>query len=311
VIIDWHTHVLPATEASKPMWNGRCQMTIDNVLAAQERARIDFSVISNPLHYLRRATADEALAAIRESNRYLAEIQHKQPARIAAFASTLPCGGDAFLRELERAVSRDQLRGVFINSSHQGAYPDDQEASAFFELVTSLDIPVFMHPPAVGFGEERMGRFRLASSVGRPFDTCLALARLILFGVLQRFPTLKLVVSHLGGGICEVLGRLDYNFELQGEGFYVREVDSEQMLIEHPPSHYLKTIYFDTVSYHLPALRCAFDTMGADRMLFGTDAPPLTPLKQRGLALIDDLELSESDKMKVLSGNAARLLSLV
>jgi aminocarboxymuconate-semialdehyde decarboxylase len=309
VIIDWHTHVFPPSESSKPMWKGRCQMTIDNVLAAQERTRIDVSVISNPLHYLRRATPDEALSAIRESNRYLAEIQDAQPGRIVAFASTLPCGGDAFLRELERAITRDKLEGVFINSSHQGAYPDDQEAAPFFELVTSLDIPVFMHPPPVGFGEERMARFRLASSVGRPFDTCLALARLILFGVLARFPKLKLVVSHLGGGICEVLGRLDYNFALQDEGFYAREVDSERMLIDHPPSHYLKRIYFDTVSYHLPALRCALDTMGADHMLFGTDAPPLTPLKERGLALIDELGLGESDNMKVLSGNAARLLA--
>jgi aminocarboxymuconate-semialdehyde decarboxylase len=309
VIIDWHTHVFPLSETSKPMWNGRCQMTIDTVLAAQERTRIDVSVISNPLHYLRRATGDEALIAIRESNRYLAEIQHAQPGRIIAFASTLPCGGDAFLKELERAVTRDKLKGVFINSSHQGAYPDDEEAAPFFELVTNLDIPVFMHPPPVGFGEERMARFRLASSVGRPFDTCLALARLILFGVLERFPGLKLVVSHLGGGICEVLGRLDYNFELQDEGFYVRDIDSERMLIHRPPSHYLKKVYFDTVSYHLPALQCALDTMGADHMLFGTDAPPLTPLKERGLALIDDLELGESDKIKVLYGNAARLLS--
>jgi aminocarboxymuconate-semialdehyde decarboxylase len=310
VIIDWHTHVFPVSESSKPMWKGRCQMTIENVLAAQERTGIDVSVISNPLHYLRRSTSDEALAAIRESNRYLADIQHAQPGRIVAFASTLPCGGDAFLAELERAVTRDQLAGVFINSSHQGTYPDDQEALPFFELATRLDIPVFMHPPAVGFGEERMAQFRLASSIGRPFDTCLALARLILFGVLQRFPGLKLVVSHLGGGICEVLGRLDYNFALQREEFYVREADSEQMLIEHPPSHYLRRIYLDTVSYHLPALRCALDTMGADHMLFGTDAPPLTPLKERGLALIDELELGESDKMKVLYGNAARLLSL-
>jgi predicted TIM-barrel fold metal-dependent hydrolase len=309
VVIDWHTHVLPVTESSKPVWKGRCQMTIDNVLAAQERARIDVSVISNPLHYLRRATRDEALAAIRESNRYLAEIQDAQPGRIVAFASTLPGGGDAHLAELERAITRDKLRGVFINSSHQGAYPDDAEAMPFFELVTRLDIPVFMHPPPVGFGEERMERFRLASSIGRPFDTCLALARLMLFGVLERFPSLKLVVSHLGGGICEVLGRLDYNFELQDGGFYVREADSERMLIQHPPSHYLSRV-FDTVSYHLPALRCALDTMGADHMLFGTDAPPLTPLKERGLALIDELGLGETDKRKVLFENAACLLSM-
>ena len=82
------------------------------------------------------------------------------------------------------------------------------------------------------------------------------------------------------------------------------------MLISHPPSHYLKMIYFDTVSYHLPALKCALDTIGVDHMVFGTDAPPLTPLKQRGLALIDGLALDPDDKRKVLSGNAKRLLKL-
>lgn len=310
MIIDWHTHVFPPSETSKPMWKGRCQMTIDNVLAAQDHTGIDISVVSNPLHYLRRATRDEALAAIRESNRYLAEIQHAQSGGIIAFASTVPGGGDAYLKELERAVTQDGLKGVFINSSHQGAYPDDAEARPFFDLVTRLNIPVFMHPPPVGFGEERMAQFRLASSVGRPFDTCLALARLILYGVLRQFPTLKLVVSHLGGGICEVLGRLDYNFELQDEGFYVRDIDNERMLIDRPPSHYLKAIYLDTVSYHLPALRCAIETMGVDHMLFGTDAPPLTPLKRQGLDIIEGLNLDASDKAKVLSGNAERLLSI-
>jgi aminocarboxymuconate-semialdehyde decarboxylase len=308
VIIDWHTHVFPPSETSKPVWKGRCQMTVDTVLSAQESTAVDLSVITNPLHYLRRATRSEALAAICESNRYLADVQSRQPDRIVAFASTIPGSGDDYLRELERAITVDKLKGVFINSSHQGAYPDDAEARPFFELVTRLDIPVFMHPPPVGFGEERMGQFRLASSVGRPFDTCLALSRLILYGVLKQFPTLKLVASHLGGGICEVLGRLDYNYELQAQGFYTRDADVEEMLIDRLPSDYLKTVYLDTVSYHLPALKCALETVGADRLIFGTDAPPLTPLKQRGIDLIDGLDLSESDRAKVLSGTARRLL---
>jgi aminocarboxymuconate-semialdehyde decarboxylase len=310
VIIDWHTHVYPPTEAAKPVWQGRCPMTIENVLAAQERAGIDASVISNTMHAIRRAAPAEALAFIAESNRHLAALQHAHPGRIYGLASAIPSGGEAHLRELERAVAGDGLKGVLINSSHQGGYPDDADARPFFELVTRLDIPVMLHPPPVGFGEERMRQFRLASSVGRPFDNCLALARLILYGVLAEFPTLKLVASHLGGGICEMLGRLDYNYELQAQGFYTRDEDREPLRIPQPPSHYLKQVYFDSVSYHLPALRCALDTIGTDRMLFGTDAPPLTPLKQRGLDLIDGLGLGAEDKAKVLGGNAMRLLKL-
>ncbi|MGE5539323.1 MAG: amidohydrolase family protein [Gemmatimonas sp.] len=310
MIIDWHTHIYPPSETSKPVWKGRCQMTIQTVLDAQERAGIDMTVVSNPLHYLRKASRDEALASIRESNLYLAELQDTYAGRIVALAASIPGGGDGYLKELERAITRDGLKGVFINSSHQGAYPDDPEARDFFRLASDLDIPVVIHPPSVGFGEERMAEFRLASSVGRPFDSCLTLARMILYGVFEQFPTLKVVATHLGGGISEIVGRLDYNYALHDEGFYTRAADSAPMLIKHPPSHYLRNIYLDSVSYHLPALKCGLETVGVDHMVFGTDAPPLTPLKQRGLDLVRSLGLPPADMEKILSGNATRLLKL-
>ena len=139
MIIDWHTHIYPLSETSKPVWKGRCQMIIETVLAAQEKAGIDVTVISNPLHYLRKASREEALIAICESNRYLAELQDRYRGRIVALAASVPGGGDAYLKELERAVTGDGLKGVFVNSSHQGAYPDDPEARGFFKLATDLD----------------------------------------------------------------------------------------------------------------------------------------------------------------------------
>ncbi len=310
MIIDWHTHVIPPRESEKPVWKGRCQMTVDRVRTAQDEAGIDVSVVSDPHHYLRRLSREEGLEAIALSNRYLAEVQDRSEGRILALACCVPGGGDAYLRELERAIMEDGLKGVMIASSHQGGYPDDPEARPFFDLVTRLDVPVMMHPPAVGFGEERLREYRLASSVGRPFDSCLALARLILYGVLEDFPTLKIVATHLGGGICEVVGRLDYNYAFQTDGFYTRPEDMASMRIRRPPSEYLKMIHLDMVSYHAPAVRCAIETIGAGRIVFGTDAPPLTPLKRRGLALVDELGLSAADRAAVLSGNAARLLGL-
>ena len=308
MIIDWHTHLHTPDQAAEPFWQGRCPMTIDNVLAAQEAAGIDMTVVSNPLHELRGLEPPEQLAEIGELNRYIAEMQDKHAGRIVGFASCAPCGGDAFLRELERAVTEDGLKGVWVTSSLKGAYPDDDEAVPFFDLVTRLEIPVVIHPPSIGFGEERMNVYRLASSVGRPFDNALALSRLIVRGIFERFPTLKLVGSHLGGGICEIIGRLDYAWELQEEAFFLGSY--EPKLINHTPSHYLKMMYLDLVCYHTPAARCGIETMGADHILFGTDAPPLTVLKQRGLKMVDDLGLNAADKDKVLSGNARKLLKL-
>ena len=171
---------------------------------AHERAGIDLCVVSNTIHYLRDKTAEESLAFLRRWNEYGTEIQQKYKKRIVVVTSTLPCGGTPFLKELERAIVEYGLKGVLINSSHQGAYPDDDEAQPFFELVTSLGIPVMMHAPSVGFGEERMREYRLASSVGRPFDECLAISLYDLVrGVFEKFPKLKFVGCHLGGGICE------------------------------------------------------------------------------------------------------------
>src|SRR5207253_11178791 len=88
----------------------------------------------------------------------------------------------------ERAIKQDGLKGAWIMSSLQGSYPDDDEAMPFFKLAQELDVPVVIHPPSVGFGEERMRDYRLASSIGRPMDGALAIARLIVRGVFEKFP---------------------------------------------------------------------------------------------------------------------------
>lgn len=197
MIIDWHTHVHSQREQAAPFWRGQCPATIDNVLRLHDEVGLDISVISNSGHYLKAYSREEALPAIREANEYLASLRDKHKDKIVALAVAIPGGGEDHLRELERGVKEDDLRGVLISSSHRRAYPDDDDARPFFKLATELDIPVFLHPPSVGFGEERMREFRLASSVGRPFDSALALARLIVRGVFEEFPTLKFVASHL------------------------------------------------------------------------------------------------------------------
>jgi aminocarboxymuconate-semialdehyde decarboxylase len=306
MIVDWHAHVYPPELAKERRWGGTSPLTIENLLEAHERAGIELCVVSNTIHYLKTKTAAESLAFLRRWNDYGAEIQQKHAGKIVVFTSTLPCGGQPFLKELERAIVECGLRGVLINSSHQGAYPDDDEAKPFFELVTALGIPMMMHAPSVGFGEERMRDYRLASSVGRPFDECLAIARMIVRGVFENFPSLKFVGCHLGGGICEVIGRMDYAYELgdqaSGLGPY------EPMLITKRPSDYLRGLFMDTVAYHAPAVMCAYHTVGAKRLLFGSDAPPLLPLLPRAKKIIEDLPLTASEREDILSGNALKLL---
>ena len=105
-----------------------------------------------------------------------------------------------------------------------------------------------------------------------------------------------------------MIGRMDYAYNLQEEAYFLGPY--EPMLIKHPPSHYLKMMYLESTCYWAPAARCAFDSVGADHFIFGTDAPPLKPLKKAGVEMIKSLKLSPQDEAKVFSENAKRLLKI-
>ncbi len=307
MLIDWHVHITDPKFLGPPWWSHTVPMTPEDALAAHELAGLDRTVISNAVHYIRLMKSQrEVLAAIESSNRYLAKCRDQHPDKFVAMATCIPNGGDEFLKELVRAVTQDDARAVIINSSHHGHYPDEDAAKPFFKLVTDLDIPVFIHPGDAT--TPAMTDYRLASSVGRPADNCLSLARLIVRGIYEQFPTLKLVGSHLGGGICEVIGRLDYAYDLLDFSVFLGSY--EPMLIKHSPSHYLKQMYLDSACYAAPAAECALKTVGEDNFLFGTDSPPMVPLKMKGLKMMDKIGMTGAQYGKVMGGNAARLLKL-
>ena len=307
MLIDWHVHINDPKYMGPRWWKHPVPMTVEHALDAHRLVGLDRTVISNAVHYIRFCeTPKEALAAIESSNRYLAKCRDDHPDKFVAMATCIPGGGDADLKELERAVKQDDARAVIINSSHHGHYPDEDAAKPFWKLVTDLDIPVFIHPGDAT--TPAMADYRLASSVGRPADNCLSLARLIVRGIFEQFPTLKLVGSHLGGGMCEVIGRMDYAYELQDFCFFLGSY--EPMLIRHPPSHYLKMMHFDSASYTPLAAEMCLKTIGEDRFLFGTDSPPLIPLKLPALKMMDQIGMTPVQRGKVMGGNAARLLKL-
>jgi aminocarboxymuconate-semialdehyde decarboxylase len=319
MIVDWHAHIYTPEEAADdrrtfdgrdgPSWGEHgCPMVLENFLDAHYKAGIDVSVVTNAAHYLRGKSEKDELPAVQRWSHYAAEVQNSHKGTLYCFATILPCGGPAFIKETERAIRELGLKGVFIHSSHKGHYPDDDEARPFWELIQELDVPVMIHPPHLGFGEERMKEYRLASSIGRPFDLCLSLGRLIVRGILEDYPGVKIAASHGGGGICETISRMDYAYELGDEAFFLGSY--APMKIKHKPSYYLQRIYLDTVTYNPPAIKMVLDWMGADRVLYGSDAPPLTSLKPKAIQLIRDLDIPDDDKQKIFARNALRLLKL-
>jgi aminocarboxymuconate-semialdehyde decarboxylase len=306
-IVEWHTHVIPPEDTKDPHWRGKCPLTIENVIDAHDKTDIALSVVTDSIHQLKDYTKAQALDTLKGWHDRAAALQEKYKGKVVCFASTVPTGGDDFDKELERAFDQLKLKGVFITSSMWKTYPDDDEAQGFWEIVTDRDKPVFIHPPASAYGEERMRNYGLNSSIGRPADNMLCLARLIVRGILERFPNVKIVGSHLGGGISEVIGRMDYAYEMRDDSFLG---GYEPLLIKAPPSHYLKKMYLDLACYALPAAKCAMETVGVDHVLYGSDAPPLTWLKPRAIQLVNDLPVTETQRAQIFAGTAIKLMNL-
>lgn len=307
-VIDFHSHCVPPEHWNDALWGGNTPMKIERLIEEHAKVGIDFCVVTNTMHYIKPLDSVKALDELKRWNAYAAEVQRDHPESVVAFASSVPGGGDAYLEEFRRAIVDYGLRGCLINSSHQGHYPDEDEARPFFELAVELDAPVLVHAPFSSFGEECMQMYRLISSVGRPADETLSLARMIVRGVFEQLPDLKLIAAHCGGGICEAIPRMDTAYVMGDRGHFLGSY--EPLLITKKPSEYLKQLYFDTASYATPVLQMGIDMIGIDHMVFGSDAPPLVPMLPEALEVVRRLNIPESDKQKIFSGNGVRLLGL-
>jgi aminocarboxymuconate-semialdehyde decarboxylase len=301
--VDCHSHLIP------PSWyldsTPRSTIDMDALFAQQDKAGVNLTVFGN--NWIRIPPGFSRLDAIREYNAFAAELTARFSHRLVGLASAVPFESDDYLREVERAVRQDGLKGIMINTSVDGEYLDSRRADAFWDLVTRLDVPVFLHPPRETIGHERMEIFRLPEMVGRPFDTTLTLARMIYTGVLERYPTLKLVCAHVGGAISMLAGRLNFGYEMRHDSTFG---PWEPDVLSKPPSDYISQLYLDTMSFHVPAVMCAVATVGVDHVVFGSDYPPVPIAMERSVAVVENLPLSHADKEKILGLNAARLLKI-
>jgi aminocarboxymuconate-semialdehyde decarboxylase len=193
---------------------------------------------------------------------------------------------------------------VAIPTSDRGVYLDGL-SSSFWELVGALDVPVFIHPGGTVVGQELMTMYRLGEVCGRPLDTTITLARLILTGGMERDPDVRLLCAHAGGAICTIADRLDFGHELRD---YAPLGPWGDARLSEPPSAYVSRLYLDTVTYGTAALRPALERVGPSRLLYGSDRPPVPFEPERTLGYVRALGLPADEEEAVLGGNARALV---
>jgi aminocarboxymuconate-semialdehyde decarboxylase len=210
---------------------------------------------------------------------------------------------DASLTELERCLDTLGMVGVTIGCSVAGRHLDDAAFDPFFAELDRRATVVFLHPVGAGVleGQDPYG---LTWMVGAPLEDTIAVLRLVMSGLTTRYPNIRIIVPHLGGTLPFLLERLDYSSEIQRSLGRLQGWEGQL-------STHLRRLWYDTVSTHPEALRCACGSFGADRLLLGTDFPYLWgPRLRRCVTYIEEAGLGADATTAILGDNAASLLGL-
>lgn len=239
-----------------------------------------------------------AIIMARRINDAFARVARGRGERFTALA-TLPLNDPAAsVVELERAMTFLGLPGSMVFSNVNHVALADERYEPLWKKADELKAVIYIHPtdPA---GVEAMMDFWLMPLVGFLMDTTLAAARLVFAGVVERYPRIRWVLTHMGGAIPYLAERLDRGY---------RAFADCRRNINRLPSEYLRTFYLDTVNFNPSAVRLALDFAGPDRLLAGSDYPHQIGSIPLMIETIEKLDVSEEVKRKIFSENADRLL---
>ncbi len=261
--------------------------------------RVDMQILSTPHPGVDRFSPAESAEMSRVINDGLAKVVNKHPKHFQALAMLPLIDTQLALKELDRAVLDLGLKGMCTLTNVAGKTLDSDFLLPVYERAQSLGIPIFIHP-TTPLGAQVMQEWRLAIILGFEFDIMLSATRLAYSGVLERFPELHFVISHLGAGLPFLAGRIDRGYHDPTCGIKTKK----------PTSEYLKDLYCDTVSFYQPALMMAYHFYGPDRMVLGSDFPLLIGDLPGAVPSIEAMDISKEEKEKILGGNVKRLLNL-
>jgi aminocarboxymuconate-semialdehyde decarboxylase len=271
----------------------------EGVLAETAAAGSDRVVLCPFVGLLRYDAAPrDALESGGIQNAALARLVRAHPGRVAALG-TVPLQDAALAaRELEAAV-RLGLAGVEIAASVRGVYLGDDRFRPFWEAASALGAVVFIHPTTRGFEIPAFARYHLSNAVGNPFETTITAADLVMSGVLETFPSLRIILAHGGGAVLALRGRLGHAYE---------EVDAARARLRMPPDESLRRFYYDTIVHDATLLRQLVAYAGADHVVLGSDYP-FDMGVERPADQLRAAELGPDDERRILGETANELFA--
>lgn len=328
-MIDFYTHIMPARfldelmKTSSKLGNIGARMRnvkplhdLDVRFRLMDGAGGDYAqVISLPNPPLEDVCGPQdarRLAAV--GNDGMAELCAKHPDRFPVFVASISMlDVDGALAEIDRAITQLGARGIQIFTNVAGKPLDLPEYEPIFAAMARHDLPIWLHPARTAemtdYVSEEKSRYEMWWCFGWPYETSVAMTRIVFSGVLDRYPDLNIITHHCGGMIPYFDGRVGPGLDVLGHRTLDEDYSNVLPSLKRPHLEYFHRFYGDTAMFGASTgLHSGLKFFGADHVVFSTDSP-FAPIKET-IAALDALDLSPEDREKIVSGNARRLLKL-
>lgn len=272
---------------------------IDGILAAQDEAGVDRVLLCPwvPLLYYD-ADPDEGLARARIQNEALAGLVRDQPDRVSALGALPLQDPELAAGELQALMEDGVLKGVEVAASVRGVFLGDDRFERFWEAAEATGALVFIHPTTRGFDAPAFQEYYLWNTVANPLETATTAAHMVVAGVMERHPELRVLLAHGGGALLAVRGRMRHAHRFQPQA---------KARLRDSPEDSIRRFHFDTLTHDDALLRALIDYVGPERVLLGSDYP-FDMGDARHVDTVRALGLAPDTEAAILAGNAERLL---
>jgi 6-methylsalicylate decarboxylase len=313
VNVDVHAHLFPTAyldeleRLGKPdVPESRMQLAAGSTpdelrrrVAMMDAADVDMQVLSpaGQLPYFERV--EDGVAAARLWNDLAAECVSAMPERLRAFGAVPLPHVDAALAELDRTLDQLGMVGITIGTSVLGRSIVEPEFEPLYEELDRRRAILYVHPSGLGAESPLIAPYKLTWVVGAPVEDTIAVAHLVMAAIPHRYPNIQIIVSHMGGAMALLLGRMDF--------LYRNELPELPEL----PSVAARKMWYDTVAHgDVVALRCAYEAVGPSQLVLGSDYPyQLDGDYARCVSFIRDAGIAEEETDLILSGNMRALVA--
>ena len=315
--IDIHAHLTPQcflqAMAAGQSWHGvkpgDMFVAPRNVWTPQQRIDdmnslgVDVQVVSTGAAFYFYDRDPQVISEMhRECNEEVHQMTMDYPERFKGFAQIPMQDVNTAIAELEHAVTQLGLVGAMINDTANGLPYDDPSLLPLWQAAEQMGAMLFIHQQGGDtLVTPRSNRYHLPNTIGNLVDRAVTFASFVFGGVMDKCPDLKICLAHAGGYTCFGVGRMDRGWQVRSEA---------RVNIQQPPSAYLNRFYYDCLTHSEAALRMVIDTVGIDRVVFGTDWPADMAIDQPVSWVLGLESLTQDEKDAILWKNLEKLLNI-